>query len=154
MVGLPNEKLRGLEIETFFQELVELKQLGNVTNITLAYKFKDSLENVLKVSDYRLRIQNLLKKMSLDSVVQRKKVRYFRRIEKLKKMAVLENILAKKKLGLTKSQNIDYRNMEDKKVLKAFVSFEDSETTSKLRTMINTVKLIRLLMKIKSADVV
>lgn len=97
------------------------------------------MENILQVSAYRLEIQRLTKKLSYDSVSQRRKDRYTQEIRVLKRRAVLENNLAKEKLGLRKEELIDYQNMADKKVLKAFISFEDTETCTKMYNIINDV---------------
>ena len=147
--GLPHEKLKALEIEKFFQNIVTLRELGAVMNVTLAYKFKDSLENILQVSKYRIDIQHYTKKMSYESVSKRKKMRYHNKIKVLKRKAVIENNLAKEKLGLEKNELIDYQSMQDKKVLKAFISFEDSETAKKLNKIINQVILMRLIIPTK-----
>jgi hypothetical protein len=147
IMGLPHEKLKPLELEKFFQNIVNIRELGPVMNVTLAYKFKDSLENILQVSRYRLDIQHYTKKMSYDSVSKRKKMRYHNKIKVLKRKAVIENNLAKEKLGLGPKELIDYQTMQDKKVLKAFISFEDTETTKKLRNIINKVILTRHIMK-------
>lgn len=126
-----------MELEQFFQSIMDHHQLGAVTNVTLAYKFKDSLENLLKVCEYRLQIQRYQKKISFGTISQRKKDNYIQKMNVLKRKAVLENNLAKEKLGLKKEEMIDYQNMADKKILKAFVSFEDSESTTKIRKIIN-----------------
>lgn len=125
-------------MHTFFQSIVDLKELGGVTKVTLAYKFKDSLENVLNVSKYRLKVNHYMKKMTY-GISESKKTRCIRKMNVYKRKAILENNMAKEKLGLGKDEVIDYRNMNDKKVLKAFVSFEDSETATKLRKMMNQV---------------
>lgn len=138
MHGLPNERLKPIEIENFFQSVVDKKEMGSVMNVTLAYKFKDSLENVLKVSKHRLKVNQYMKKMTY-GVTNSKKMQYQKKINIYKRKAVLENNLAKEKLGLGKDERIDYRTMQDKKVLKAFVSLEDSETALKLRQEINQV---------------
>lgn len=136
--GLPNERFKAIEVENFFQNLADLKEMGPVMNVTLAYKFKDSLENVLKVSKHRLKVQHYTRKMGY-GVSNTKKMRYQKKINIYKRKAVLENNLAKEKLGLGKEETIDYQTMQDKKVLKAFVSFEDSETANKLGKEINKV---------------
>lgn len=144
---LPNEKIGGLELEKFFQGIVDHHQLGAVTNVTLAYKFKDSLENLLRVCEYRLGIKRYEKKISYGTISKGKKEGYERKIRVLKTKAVLENNLAKEKLGLKKEEYIDYQNMADKKVLKAFISFEDTETATKLGDILNNVGFNRRIIR-------
>jgi hypothetical protein len=67
----------------------------------------------------------------------------------LKVKAVLENDLAKEKLGLKKEELIDYQSMGDKKILKAYISFEDTETATKMKQILNTVGFIRRTIRTK-----
>ena len=126
--------------------------MGSVTDITLAYKFEDSLDNILRISECRLQIKELVKNISLNS--GKKHEKYQKKIEKLKKVIKNQSKLVKKKLSLPEDEEIDLKNMTDEEVLKAFISFEDSNTPLKLKEIINKVGLIRLPLPTKATDVV
>lgn len=138
--GFPNQKITSDKIEEFFQNLCENQEgFRGVTNVTLAYKFKNSLENILKVSENKLKCAEYRHKITLDRVKQYQKLRYSILINKLLKQAKEQNKIAKKKLGLGPEELIDYRRMEDQTILKAFVSFEDTKTRDQVRELLNTV---------------
>ena len=144
MTGFPNERIRDYEIETFFQTLSQSKELKNVTNVTLAYKFQNSLENIMKVSTNKLKVAEQRHKLTLQSVKGYEKTKLNISIGKLMKEAKRQNKIAKKKLGLGEKELIDYRKMEDQTLLKAFVSFEDTKSADEMRKLLNDVEEIPL----------
>lgn len=147
VTGFPNERIRDYEIETFFQTLSQSQELKNVTNVTLAYKFQNSLENILKVSTNKLKVADQRHKLTLDSVRGYERTKLNISIDKLMKEAKKQNQIAKKKLGLGEKDLIDYRKMEDQTILKAFVSFEDTKSADQMRKLLNDVKKLICVLK-------
>ena len=139
VTGFPNEAIHVHEIEDFFNKICASRKLMPVSNVTLAYKFKNSLENIIKVSEYHLKIQEYKIQIERSNLNKRKLIQIAKKIDNLKKRAIKENKAAKKKLGLLPEEIIDYKNMQDNKILKAFVSFEDTETTDTIRNEITNV---------------
>ena len=139
--GFPNENVKTMDIGSMFNKITEKEGWGKVVSITKAFKFKNTLGDIIKVSEHRLKIHNLNIKLFAPDVRKAKKMFIKKQINFLYyKVTRLSNII-KKKLGLTAEENIDYTNMHENKILKAYVSFNDTDTTNKIRKLINKVNL-------------
>lgn len=137
ITGFPNENIKTTDIALMFNKITEKEGWGKVTSITKAFEFKNTLGDIIKVSEYRLTIHNLSKELFHPNTKKTKKTLLKRQINFWNYRATRLNNIIKKKLGLAIEENIDYTNMHENKILKAFVSFSDTDTTNNIRKLIN-----------------
>lgn len=140
LVGFPDEAIVSNEVQFYIANILTQHNMKNITNTSLAFKFNDSLQNIIKVSECRIKAQFFLNRSNDYSLHEREREKYRKKMTEYKEIALKEHFIAKQKLKLSKSEQIDYRTMNDKKILKAYVSFEDSETAEKFRKMLLKVK--------------
>jgi phenylalanyl-tRNA synthetase alpha subunit len=140
--GFRNKPIEIKKFLKYFQKLCKMKNLNTIKNINFAYDLKKkSLNSLAKISQIRLNYVKYEEKSSKIKLYNNNKKKLENKLSQLKSEFKTEEKKLKGFTSIKELEKFDYENMNNVKILKAFVIFGDSETARTIRKELNEVKI-------------